>query len=54
MPREPFEFAGGCQRTGEEVSCNHRGVGDAAFGTTFHGDSGTVKIPDRGHVVSDR
>ena len=49
-----FEFDGGRQCTWEGLSCNRRGVDGESFGTTFHGDNGTIKLTDWGYVVYDK
>lgn len=54
IPVVSCEFAGGRQCTGEEFSCNRPDVVGTAFGTTFHGDSGTIKLTDCEYVVYHR
>lgn len=48
-----FEFEGGRQCIWEGLSCSRRGVDGDSFGTTFHGEDGTIKITDWGYVVFD-
>ncbi|MEO2035255.1 MAG: Gfo/Idh/MocA family oxidoreductase [Planctomycetaceae bacterium] len=49
-----FEFEGGRQCVWEGLSCNRRGVDGESFGTTFHGEDGTIKLTDWGYRVYDQ
>lgn len=48
-----FEFEDRRQCIWEGLSCNRRGVDGESFGTTFHGENGTIKITDWGYVIYD-
>ena len=49
-----FEFEGGLQCVWEGLSCNRRGVDGESFGTTFHGEEGTIKLTGWGYRVYDQ
>ena len=49
-----FEFEGGKQIMWEGLSCNRMGIDGEAFGTSFHGDNGSLKLTSWGYAVFDQ
>lgn len=49
-----FQFDGKKQIAWEGVSCNRHGIDKSGFGTTFHGDKGTIRILTNGYIMYDQ
>ena len=48
-----FEFEGGKQIFWEGLSCNRFGINQSGFGTTFHGEKGSLSLTDGGYILYD-
>lgn len=48
-----FEFEGGKQIFWEGLSCNRLGINHSGFGTTFHGEKGSLLISNGGYTLYD-
>jgi predicted dehydrogenase len=49
-----FQFDGKKQIVWEGLSCNKHGINKSGFGTTFHGDKGTLQLLSDGYLLFDR
>lgn len=49
-----FQFEDGKQIVWEGLSCNRLGMDGNSFGTTFHGEDGSMKIHDWGYTLYDQ